>query len=80
MTSKSDNQQNTVKTRVQQKIRFLEDQLVALDHYLPETYDYLMQELDLQRRHLAELEVTETFDEIDREQVIDSKKVLNPNL
>ena len=74
MTSKSDNQQNTVKTRVQQKIRFLEDQLVALDHYLPETYDYLMQELDLQRRHLAELEVTEIFDEIDRDQYSNSKR------
>lgn len=53
---------------------------MSLDHFLPETYDYLMQALDLQRRHLAELEVTETFDEIDREQVIDSKKVFNPKL
>ena len=53
---------------------------MSLDHFLPETYDYLMQELDLQRRHLAELEVTEIFDEIDREQVLDSEKHLNPNL
>jgi hypothetical protein len=76
MASRSDNQENTVKSRVQQKIRFLEDQLVSLDHYLPETYEYLIQELDLQRRHLAELEVTETFDEIDNEQVVDSEKAL----
>jgi hypothetical protein len=66
MESRSDKEESTIKSRVQQKIRFLEDQLVSLDHYLPETYDYLIQELDKQRRHLAELEVIETFDEIDR--------------
>ena len=47
---------------------------MSLDHFLPETYDYLIQELDLQRRHLAELEVTEIFDEIDRDQCSDSKR------
>jgi hypothetical protein len=67
MDSTSDNQDHSRKSRVQQKIRFLEDQLVSLDHYLPETYDYLMQELDIQRRLLAELEVSETFEEIDRD-------------
>ena len=76
MASRSDNQEYTIKSRVQQKIRFLEDQLVSPDHYLPETHEYLIQELDLQRRHLAELEVTKTFDEIDREQVVDSEKAL----
>ena len=80
MESRSDNQDATRKSRIQQKIRFLEDQLVSLDHYLPETYDYLMQELDIQRRALAELEVLETFLEIDREQVLDLEKHLNPNL
>ena len=62
MTKSSD---NTLKTRTQNKIRFLEDQLVALDHYLPETYEYLMAELDQQRRQLAELEVQETFQQIE---------------
>ena len=62
MTTSSD---NTLKTRTQNKIRFLEDQLVALDHYLPETYEYLMAELDQQRRQLAELEVQETFQQIE---------------
>jgi len=65
MKTRSDNQDPTRKSRIQQKIRFLEDQLVSLDHFLPETYDYLMQELDIQRRVLAELEVSETFREID---------------
>ena len=62
MTPSSD---NTLKTRTQNKIRFLEDQLVSLDHYLPETYEYLMAELDHQRCQLAELEVQETFQQIE---------------
>ena len=80
MENKSDNQDHTRKSRIQQKIIFLEDQLVSLDHYLPETYDYLMQELDLQRRLLAELEVSETFGKIDREQIPDLENHLNPKL
>lgn len=80
MGSKSDKQDSTSKSRIQQKIRFLEDQLVSLDHYLPETYDYLMKELDMQRRQLAELEVSETFLEIDKDQTSDYKKHLNPKL
>lgn len=67
MERRSDNQESTRKSRIQQKIEFLEDKLVSLDHYLPETYDYLIQELDIQRRLLAELEVSETFREIDRD-------------
>lgn len=80
MESRNIEQDLGIKSRVQQKIRFLENQLVSLDHYLPETYDYLMQELDIQRRLLAELEVSETFQEIDNEQAVDSEKHLIPNL
>jgi hypothetical protein len=58
---------NSSKQQALSKIRFLEDQLVSLDHYLPETYDYLMRELDLQKRILAELEMQETFASIDAE-------------
>jgi hypothetical protein len=76
MESRSDKKDSSIKSRVQQKIRFLEDQLVSLDHYLPETYDYLIQELDLQRRQLAELEVIETYEEIDSEKVIEFEKAL----
>jgi hypothetical protein len=57
---------NSSKDQVISKIRFLEDQLVSLDHYLPETYDYLMRELDIQKRILAELEVQKTFAAIDQ--------------
>jgi hypothetical protein len=58
---------NSSKQQVFSKIRFLENQLVSLDHYLPETYDYLMRELDTQKKILAELEVLETFAAIDAE-------------
>lgn len=61
---------NSSKQQVLSKIRFLEDQLESLDHYLPETYDYLIRELDIQKRILAELEVLETFTAIDTGQTI----------
>jgi hypothetical protein len=68
MSSTSDNQDSYPKSRHQQKIRFLEEQLASLDHYLPETYDYLMQELDLQRCLLVELEIKDAFALIDTHQ------------
>jgi hypothetical protein len=68
MSSTSDHQDSHPKSRHQQKIRFLEEQLASLDHYLPETYDYLMQELDIQRRLLAELEIKDAFTLIDTHQ------------
>lgn len=63
MTTSSDNQ--TLKNKTLNKIRFLEDQLTSLDHYLPETYDYLMRELDHQKLILVELNVQEHFNLID---------------
>jgi hypothetical protein len=56
---------NLNKQQVIAKIRFLEDHLISLDHYLPETYEYLMGELDVQKRQLAEMEVSETFQQIE---------------
>lgn len=67
MENRSDKQYPNSKSKIQQKIRFLEGRLISLDHYLPETYDYLMQELDIQCSLLVELEVLETYSEIDRE-------------
>lgn len=43
------------KDQVLAKIDFIERQLMSLDHYLPETYDYLMAEMDQQRLKLASL-------------------------
>jgi hypothetical protein len=62
--------QNSSKSQVIAKINFLEQQLISLDHYLPETYEYLMEELDVQRRVLAEIEVSETYKQIEAEQSI----------
>ncbi len=57
----NDSSDRISKARILSNIRFLEDQLIALDHYLPETYEYLMRQLDLQKRTLAELEVQDHF-------------------
>ncbi len=53
------------KQQVLAKIDFLETQLSDLNHYLPETYEFFMVQLDQQKRLLAELEVQETFQRID---------------
>lgn len=53
------------KSKITAKIDFIERQLISLDHYLPQTYEYLMAELDEQRMILAELEVNEQFKSID---------------
>jgi hypothetical protein len=64
---------NSSKSQVLAKINFLEEQLISLDHFLPETYEYLMVELDLQRRLLAEIEVSETYKQIEAEQRTDGR-------
>lgn len=43
--------------QVQQRITFLKVQLDSLDHYLPETYQFLMAEMDHQQRNLMELKI-----------------------
>ena len=59
---------NNLKDKTLSKIRFLEDQLVSLDHYLPETYEYLMKELDQQKKNLAKIETEEHFASIDEDE------------
>jgi len=51
--------------RLESKIAFLQQQLDSLDHYLPETYQYLMEQLDSQQVLLKRLEVKEHFATID---------------
>ena len=43
--------------QIQDRITFLENQLASLDHYLPETYQFLMGEMDLQQRDLMALRI-----------------------
>ena len=49
--------------QVQSRITFLEDQLNSLEHYLPETYQYLMAQLDCQQRNLMELRVKQFYND-----------------
>ena len=39
------------------RIEFLQEQLDTLEHYLPETYQFLMNEMDTQQRCLMELKI-----------------------
>ena len=56
------------KDQVVAKIDFLETQLENLNHYLPETYEFLIRQIDCYKRVLVELEVNETFELIDTHQ------------
>ena len=51
--------------RLESKIAFLQQQLDNLDHYLPSTYDYLMEQMDSQQVLLKHLQVQEHFAAID---------------
>jgi hypothetical protein len=58
---------DAVKQRLLSKIRFLQDQIESLDGYLPETYEFLMAQLDQQQCLLYQLEVKEEFQRIDED-------------
>lgn len=51
--------------KLESKITYLQQQLDSLDHYLPETYQYLLIEMDAQQVLLKQLEVQEHFATID---------------
>lgn len=46
---------------IQERIDFLQSQIQSLDHYLPETYQFLMAELDLQKRELMEHKIQDFY-------------------
>ncbi len=54
--------------QVQEQIQFLQTQLDSLEHYLPETYHFLMAELDSQQRDLMELKIQDFYSNQDNEQ------------
>jgi hypothetical protein len=58
----------SIQQQVQERIQFLQTQLESLDHYLPETYQFLMAELDLQQRDLMELKIQDFYNKQDNEQ------------
>ena len=59
--------------KLESKIAFLQQQLDSLDHYLPDTYKFLVEQMDAQQVLLKRLEVQEHFAVIDS-----STGTLNP--
>ena len=53
--------------QVQARIDFLQTQLDSLDHYLPETYQLLLKEMDLQQRDPMELKIQDFYKTQDNE-------------
>jgi len=43
--------------QVEDKIIFIKRQVESLDHFLPETYEYLMKELDYQEKELMKIKI-----------------------
>ena len=54
--------------QIEERITFLEDQLASLDHYLPETYQLLMRELDIQQHDLMTIKIKTFYSNQDHEQ------------
>ena len=54
--------------QVQCRIAFLQQQLDSLEHYLPETYQFLMEEMDFQQRCLMELKIQSYYQQQTNEQ------------
>ena len=59
------NPRSSERQKLESKITFLQKQLDSLDHYLPETYQFLIAEMDTQQVLLKQLEVQEHFTLID---------------
>jgi hypothetical protein len=57
------NQISSNHQRLESMIASLQRQLDSLDHYLPETYQYLMNEMDLQQRDLMALKIQDFYRE-----------------
>jgi hypothetical protein len=54
--------------QVQARVDFLQTQLESLEHYLPETYQLLLKEMDLQQRELMELKIQDFYKTQNNEQ------------
>jgi hypothetical protein len=59
---------NNNKEKILNKIHFLENQMISLDHHLPDTWEYLIKELDQQKKNLAKIEIEEHFASIDEDE------------
>ena len=66
--------------QIQQRINFLQGQLDSLEHYLPETYSYLMEEMDSQQRNLTELKIKDFYKNLSLEHQNQNPDLLNQTI
>ena len=64
--------------QVQQRINFLQKELDSLEHYLPDTYQFLMAEMDNQQRELVAIKIQDFYQELNNEQQNQNPPTGNP--
>ena len=64
--------------QVQQRINFLQKELDSLEHYLPDTYQFLMAEMDNQQRELVAIKIQDFYQELNNEQQNQKPPAGNP--
>ena len=60
--------------QIEDKIIFIKRHLESLDHFLPETYEYLMEELDYQEKELMKIKI-KLFDSEQSKWIISAEKI-----
>ena len=64
--------------QVQQRINFLQKELDSMEHYLPDTYQFLMAEMDNQQRELVAIKIQDFYQELSNEQQNQNPPAGNP--
>jgi len=64
--------------QIQQRINFLQNELDSLEHYLPDTYQFLMAEMDNQQRELVAIKIQDFYQELSNEQQNQNPPAGNP--
>ena len=64
--------------QMQQRINFLQNELDSLEHYLPDTYQFLMAEMDNQQRELVAIKIQDFYQELSNEQQNQNPPAGNP--
>ena len=68
----------STQNQVQQRINFLQKELDSLEHYLPDTYQFLMAEMDNQQRELVAIKIQDFYQELNNEQQNQNPPAGNP--
>ncbi|QPN69285.1 hypothetical protein [Synechococcus sp. CBW1108] len=64
--------------QIQQRINFLQKELDSLEHYLPDTYQFLMAEMDNQQRELVASKIQDFYQELNNEHQNQNPPAGNP--